>query len=285
MKVGITISDFDEAYKVTKASDLLKEISELYHQVVVEGNRIYEKWEADINRTEFNESARNLSYYLALRQRDIRGIQRDLVPWGLSSLGRLESKTLSTLEAVIHALTAIVGKQTNDKAASQTPPFDAFNLGEERLASNTAAILGEKPDNRNTRIMVTMPTEAAHDGQLVRDLIAKGMNVARINCAHDTQEIWSQIISNIRQNSSELKKDVRILMDIAGPKIRTDWIFTTHKKPKVSVGDFIYLTKDYDTLPKYHDAKVTAGCSIPQILKQDHLMAIVQIFVEYYNLP
>lgn len=268
MKVGITISDFDEAYKVTKASDLLKEISELYHQVVVEGNRIYEKWEADINRTEFNESARNLSYYLALRQRDIRGIQRDLVPWGLSSLGRLESKTLSTLEAVIHALTAIVGKQTNDKAASQTPPFDAFNLGEERLASNTAAILGEKPDNRNTRIMVTMPTEAAHDGQLVRDLIAKGMNVARINCAHDTQEIWSQIISNIRQNSSELKKDVRILMDIAGPKIRTDWIFTTHKKPKVTVGDFIYLTKDYDHLPKHHDAKVTAGCSIPQIFEQ-----------------
>lgn len=263
-RARVIMLDFDEAYKVTNAKDLLKEISELYQLVVTEGDAIFEKWEADIIRPEFNESARNLSYYLALRQRDIRGIQRDLVPWGLSSLGRLESKTLSTLEAVIHALTAIVGEQVSE----QTPPFDAFNLGEERLAFNTALILGEKPNNRNTRIMVTMPTQAAGNIQLVRDLINKGMNVARINCAHDTEDIWMQIIGNIRQVSNELNKDVRILMDIAGPKIRIDWIFTTHKKPKVSLGDTIYLTKDYNHLPKNNEAKVTAGCSIPQIFEQ-----------------
>lgn len=260
----MVMSNFDEAYKVTNAKKLLKEITELYDQVVAEGNNIYEKWQADINRTEFNESARNLSYYLALRQRDIRGIQRDLVPWGLSSLGRLESKTLSTLEAVIHALTAIVGEQTSE----QTPAFDEFNLGEERLARNTEAILGDKPSSRNTRIMVTMPSEAAEDIQLVRKLINKGMNVARINCAHDNENIWTQIIGNIRQISKELKKDVRILLDIAGPKIRTDWVFTTHKKPKVSVGDTICLTKDYQRLPKNDETKVTVGCSIGQIFEQ-----------------
>lgn len=263
MKVGMIMSEFDEAYKITNANDLLKDISELYHQVVAEGDALFAKWKVDIKRSEFNESARNLSYYLALRQRDIRGIQRELVPWGLSSLGRLESKTLSTLEAVIQALTAIVG----EKLSEQTPAYDEFNLGEERLAYNTAAILGEKPTNRNARIMVTMPTEAADDVAFVRDLIEKGMNVVRINCAHDSKDIWTQIIGNVRQVSQELNKDVRILMDIAGPKIRTDWVFTTHKKPKVSVGDTICLTKDYDNLPKTIDAKVTAGCSIPQIFQ------------------
>lgn len=264
MKAGIRLTDFDEAYKVTNAKELLERISELYHQVVAEGEAIFDQWEAEITREDFTESARNLSYYLALRQRDIRGIQRDLVPWGLSSLGRLESKTLSTLEAVIHALKAIVGKEISQ----QTPEFDEFSFGQERLARNTTSILGEKPNNRNARIMVTMPTEAAEDVQLVKNLIQKGMNVARINCAHDTKDVWTQIIGNVRQIATELGKDVRILMDIAGPKIRTDWIFTTHKKPKVSVGDTICLTKDYEHLPKNSEAKVTAGCSIPQIFEQ-----------------
>jgi pyruvate kinase len=45
--------------------------------------------------------------------------------------------------------------------------------------------------------MVTVPSEAATDYELVRDLVARGMNCMRINCAHDNQEAWSGMIANL----------------------------------------------------------------------------------------
>ena len=179
------MTEFNQVHEVIKAKDLLEELIELYDDVVTEGNQIFAKWKEEITRSDFEESARNLSYYLALRQRDIRGIQKDLVPWGLSSLGRLEAKTLSTLEAVISALSAIVG----DKSQIKQPDFKEFSVGEAKLASNIEKILGQAPSNRYTRIMVTMPSEVSEDIELAKNLISKGMNVARINCAHDNTEI------------------------------------------------------------------------------------------------
>ena len=35
--------------------------------------------------------------------------------------------------------------------------------------------------------MVTLPSEAADDRSLVRSLFQKGMEIARINCAHDDE--------------------------------------------------------------------------------------------------
>lgn len=258
------MTEFYQAHEVIKAKDLLEELIELYDDVVTEGNQIFAKWKEEITRSDFEESARNLSYYLALRQRDIRGIQKDLVPWGLSSLGRLEAKTLSTLEAVISALSAIVG----DKSQIKQPDFKEFSVGEAKLASNIEKILGQAPSNRYTRIMVTMPSEVSEDIELAKNLISKGMNVARINCAHDNTEIWQKMIHNIRKSAEELGKDVKILMDIAGPKIRTEWIYTTYKKPKVSVSDKICLTTNNQMLPTNQEVKVTVGTSVPEIINQ-----------------
>ncbi len=53
-----------------------------------------------------------------------------------------------------------------------------------------------------------------------------------------------KMIKNIRATAKDLDKDVRILMDIAGPKIRTDWVYTHLSKPKVSKGDLIRITRD-----------------------------------------
>ena len=49
--------------------------------------------------------------------------------------------------------------------------------------------LGPIPTDRKTRIMVTRPSEAAIDPSLIRGLLEKGMNIMRINCAHDNAEI------------------------------------------------------------------------------------------------
>ncbi|WP_028273471.1 pyruvate kinase [Atopococcus tabaci] len=249
-----------------KAKDpkaLLKKMTELYDDVSSEGREIFKEWEPKIERDAFVDSAENLSYYLALRRRDIRGLQSELSPWGLSSLGRLEPKTLSNLEAVI----ATLGELADESSPMARPSYESFVEGQERLLQNAEDLFGKKPKKRSTRIMVTMPTEAAKDKQLVKDLIAKGMNVARINCAHDNPKIWTKMIENIRHAAGQKKKDVKILMDIAGPKIRIDWIFTTRKKPKVKPGDRFRLTRNYTDLPPNDEVKVTVGCSIPQIFQ------------------
>ena len=46
--------------------------------------------------------------------------------------------------------------------------------------------------------MVTMPSEAAVDHGLIDDMVARGMDVARVNCAHDDADAWSQMAAALR---------------------------------------------------------------------------------------
>ncbi|MDQ9743435.1 pyruvate kinase, partial [Acinetobacter baumannii] len=67
--------------------------------------------------------------------------------------------------------------------------------------------------------MVTLPTEAAEDdGTLIRNLVAAGMDCARINCAHDSRDVWDTMISYIRQAEAETGHHCKVYMDLAGPK-------------------------------------------------------------------
>jgi pyruvate kinase len=83
------------------------------------------------------------------------------------------------------------------------------------------AILGERPQGRDVSIMVTMPPEAADNKSLVSEMLDAGMNVARINCARDDEQAWEAMIRNIRQASQISAMPCKIVMDLAGPKIRT----------------------------------------------------------------
>jgi pyruvate kinase len=71
------------------------------------------------------------------------------------------------------------------------------------------------------RIMVTLPSEAAADYGLVRDLVINGMDCARINCAHDSLPMWQQMAVHVRRASAEVGQPCRLLVDMAGPKLRT----------------------------------------------------------------
>ena len=166
---------------------------------------------------EFRESARNLVHYLALRQSDVSQIQEDLAALGLSSLGRAESNVMGSVQAVWHAL------QPFDDGANcrPRPAGEALQLSDPAAATHKQAILGPHPKGRDVNIMVTLPTEAGQNPTLVAEMIAAGMNVARINCAHDEEPTWAAMIDNVRAVSAETGKDCRILMDLAGPKLRT----------------------------------------------------------------
>jgi pyruvate kinase len=163
------------------------------------------------------KSARNLLHYLAFRLHDVRNLQINLSEWGLSSLGRAERKVQAAIDTVLHIMHQISGKEWNPK---ETPPA-CFREGRRMLEENTAALLGDYPSGRRVRIMVTMPSEAADNFRLVNDLLESGMNCARINCAHDSPEVWGRMVANIRRAESAVGRRCKIQMDLGGPKLRT----------------------------------------------------------------
>jgi pyruvate kinase len=166
------------------------------------------------------ESARNLLNYLALRRHDIRPLQMRLARMGLSSLGRSEAHILASVSTLIEVLL----KLSNSKKSP--PPYEALGMdrGDQLLSEHAEALFGAKPDGRGVRIMVTMPSEAAKDYSLVHDLLAAGMDNMRINCAHDDRHTWQRMIEHIRQAEKALDKPCRVMMDLAGPKLRTGQI-------------------------------------------------------------
>lgn len=168
---------------------------------------------------ERRQSVRNLLHYLALRQNDIRPLQGKLAALGLSSLGRLEATTMATLDAVLTALHSLAGEplSVNDNRAA---PVD-FESGPRLLARHTQELFGAPAGKRPVRIMVTMPSEAAADPALVRDVLAAGMDVMRINCAHDELPSWMAMIEHCRRAQRDLGRPCKIYADLAGPKLRT----------------------------------------------------------------
>lgn len=243
-------------------SKLLDQLLQLREEVFQEGTETYQRWEPKIKSTYFLNSAQNLAFYLSLRRRDIREIQEALTPWGLSSLGRLESFTIHNMDAVIASLSKIIGQ--NDNFITH-PSYNAFSMGKWQLEENTKRVFGESAENRYSRIMVTLPTEAADDYTFVYELMFRGMNVARINCAHDNPDVWSNMIEQIRRAEKELERSCKILMDIAGPKIRIERLSTSIMNPKVNVGDVFFLTAN-KVLQKDYGMDIIAECHVPEII-------------------
>jgi pyruvate kinase len=165
------------------------------------------------------ESARNLLHYIALRRQDLRRLQDALVPLGLSSLGRAESHVLANVNAVLGLLSRLSGAPV--EPPSDRHPEVPFRRGAELLDECMRGLFGPRPDGRGVDIMVTLPSQAAHDYGLVRDLLASGMDVARVNCAHDNVTAWGDMIANLRRAEKDLGRHCRVLMDLGGPKIRT----------------------------------------------------------------
>ena len=167
---------------------------------------------------EYQPSARNLAHYLALRQHDLRDLQRQLHRLGLSSLGRLEAHALAGLDAVLIALQRL--QSSRNKKRSLDKPGIGFADGPQLLSDHSAHLFGS-PTGQTARIMVTMPSEAADRYDLVRDLVSAGMSVMRINCAHDDVHRWTRMAHHLRRAVRETGVPCRILVDLGGPKLRT----------------------------------------------------------------
>lgn len=161
-------------------------------------------------------SVQNFVHYLALRRHDLRDLQSRLAALGLLPPGRSESNVMPAIEAVISILEALAGCETPRTTAS-----NALKTGPATLAKNADDLLGAAPKGRAVRIMVTMPGEAAHAYELVKSLVENGMDVMRINCAHDGESAWEAMIGHLRRANEETGRQCRVQMDLAGPTLRT----------------------------------------------------------------
>ncbi|MFI5330652.1 MAG: pyruvate kinase [Desulfobaccales bacterium] len=74
------------------------------------------------------------------------------------------------------------------------------------------------PVPRRTKIVCTMGPACA--GEVLAQLLAAGMNVARLNFSHGSREEHAGWIKRIRELSEQLRRPVAILQDLAGPKVR-----------------------------------------------------------------
>jgi pyruvate kinase len=176
---------------------------------------------------DWTESARNLLHYTALRQLDLRKLQLLLQQEGLSSLGRSESFVMaSLLEVRLRIAEALLarGEATRDeidRLAERRAGALSGRTAQFLLHTHTHEMFGPKPEGRHVYVMVTAPDAAEADQAWHTGLLRAGMNVLRINCAHEGPDQWRHIIENLDAARCETGLDCRILMDLGGPKIRT----------------------------------------------------------------
>jgi len=198
---------------------LLGRMLQLRGAVTRAGSALLRGWRPQLRRPGYFASAANLAAYIGLRRHDLRALQGILATLGLSSLGRSEGHVRATLDAVIHALKRMTGA----RVARQEIARVALAMGRDQvlLQRHTNQLFGPPPAKRWTRFMVTLPTEAASDYAFVRELVRHGMDCARINCAHDAPEAWLKMIGHVRRAEQETGHNCKVMMDLAGPKLRT----------------------------------------------------------------
>jgi len=94
---------------------------------------------------------------------------------------------------------------------------------------------------RKTKIVCTIgPATSSEEG--LRALFEAGMDVARLNFSHGTQEEHARVVGRIRKLSGEQGRPIGILQDLCGPKIRVGTLRTS--SILLRNGDRIVLTAE-----------------------------------------
>ncbi len=253
------------AGSIVNPRELLLSMQRLRQNVYEQGEEMFHRWQPHISQRPFLSSARNLAYYLALRSNDLRATQAALAPWGLSSLGRSESRVLATLDAVIATLGTLSGEPP--EKLPPRPSMSAFTQGMHTLEHNTDTLFGKRTfQHRSIRIMATLPTEAATDYTFVHDLVQAGVDCVRINCAHDCESTWAAMIANVRRAENEIERCVKIAMDLGGPKPRIIDVRLPASEARIRADDRLFLARTRAQFGGRFEFQ--AACSIPEVLDQ-----------------
>ena len=117
-----------------------------------------------------------------------------------------------------------------------------FEQARSLLAQRSALLLGRPRPQHQTRIMVTLEPGLIRQPDVIEQLVLHGMDIARVNCAHDSPEEWDMLIQAVREAEERLAtrgqaigRRCRIFMDLAGPKVRTGPLTATTRPLKLTV--------------------------------------------------
>lgn len=95
---------------------------------------------------------------------------------------------------------------------------------------------------KKTKIIATIgPTSGKVE--MLEQMALAGMDIARLNFSHGDYEMHAQFIQNIRKVSSKLGKQLAIIQDLHGPKVRVGKL---EKPIEVKLGDTVVIGKDCD---------------------------------------
>jgi pyruvate kinase len=183
-------------------------------------------------------AAKNLVHYLVLRNEDIRNLQDALHRHGLSSLASSESHIHSQVQSILQRL----GQQYSPGELDNC----TYDYNQEQMVEKSKILFGEKKDADIPFIMVTFDASFADNYALIKNLLQNGMNVARINCAHDDEAAWAKMIHHLKRACRYTGLTCKIYMDLAGPKIRTKLLSKGKDKGKVKAkeGEIVWLADD-----------------------------------------
>jgi pyruvate kinase len=215
------------------------EMEALAAGLATEAKAVVEEWQPWLKGDDYAASAANLAHYLALRRRDLRKLQSRLMAAGLSSLGRSESHVMPTVNAIRNILSLARGAGP----CTQPPGAEDFLAGQRLISERANAVLGTGGVESPVRLMVTLPSDAATDGTFALQLAQLGVEAVRINCAHDDTKAWAAMVGHVRAAGAATGKQIRIVMDLPGPKIRTGKLHKSHDAQRLQVGDHLAITR------------------------------------------
>lgn len=160
----------------------------------------------------------NLISYLGLRELHLLSLRQELKNKGLADLMQSPAHLLYTLEKILVYFTISLPSQNNLLIPT---PDDSSKI----LTKRTNELFGNRMNQ--PAIMVTVDSKVLNNLSQIEELLRNGMDVARINCAHDDPDIWKELIDAIRDVEKKLrlegkyhKNNCKIYMDLAGPKVR-----------------------------------------------------------------
>lgn len=216
----------------------LEAINDHVEEIINSANALSDKYSGLIDKVHplYRDNASNLIHYLAFRQFKIDELQNKLRILALPDLAHIEGHVMESLLG----LKTIINHLTGNPKVEKQKGIISLKKSDKLLQKNTQQIFGFKSKKRRTRIMVTLPLSAAKDYKEVNHLIQLGMNSARINCAHDNTEVWGKMIANIDRANKTLKKNCKVMMDLAGPKLRTG--------PMISGPQVIHISPEHDSM-------------------------------------
>ncbi len=174
------------------------------------------------------QSLLNLKQYLILRSKDRTRLQEKLFLMSLSSLGRSYAHVAASIDTLYDQIRSSLHQDEISEeemaAVHHLTIAEAIKMASKNSTELFGGEVSAKLSKQNTAIMVTLPSHAAdNDGELIQGLADTGVNVFRINTAHDTPETWKAMADVIARINHKRSADnrVKIFVDLAGPKIRT----------------------------------------------------------------